>query len=356
LRPDCPAKDRLLQWRPSQPASIDDALSQDDAARISLALGEAFRDSTKATYAAGLKLYMDLCDTKGIPNRNRIPASNDLISLFVSQLVGAYSASAAKNYFAGVRAWHIIHRYRWTFDGPLFTTLLNAAKASAPKESKAPKKEPYTLAVLEALFRVLDLNSSRDAAVAAAASIAFYSLARAGELTVRSLKEFDPKVHVTTSNLGEDRDRFFHDVTTLRIPRTKVAIDGQTICWAKQDGLTDPYAALENHLRINKPEPHEHLFTHWAVTPGKSKKVPLTIKALRARLKTAAITANVKALQGHTFRVGGTLEYLLRGVPFEVVKSHGRWKGEAFQLYLRRHAQIIAPYIQARPEAHVEFV
>ncbi len=52
LRPDCQAKDRLLQWRPSQSAAINPALTADDAARISVALGEAFRSSTKATYAA----------------------------------------------------------------------------------------------------------------------------------------------------------------------------------------------------------------------------------------------------------------------------------------------------------------
>lgn len=61
-------------------------------------------------------------------------------------------------------------------------------------------------------------------------------------------------------------------------------------------------------------------------------------------------------LGGHAFRIGGTLEYLLRQVPFEVVKSHGRWKGDSFQLYLRKHSQILAPFLPAVPETHAGFV
>ena len=48
-------------------------------------------------------------------------------------------------------------------------------------------------------------------------------------------------------------------------------------------------------------------------------------------------------------RIGATLEYLLRGVPFDVVKSIGRWSGDSFKLYLRKHAVILAPYLQNAP-------
>ncbi|KAG1829990.1 hypothetical protein EV424DRAFT_1378728 [Suillus variegatus] len=56
--------------------------------------------------------------------------------------------------------------------------------------------------------------------------------------------------------------------------------------------------------------------------------------------------AGLGNLKGHGLRIGGTLEYLLRGVPFDVVKSMGRWSSEAFTVYLRKHALILAPYLQ----------
>ncbi|TEB31909.1 hypothetical protein FA13DRAFT_1628746, partial [Coprinellus micaceus] len=50
---------------------------------------------------------------------------------------------------------------------------------------------------------------------------------------------------------------------------------------------------------------------------------------------------------GHGIRIGPTLEYLLRGVPFDVMKVKGWWASDTFQTYLRKHAQILAPYMQA---------
>jgi len=52
-------------------------------------------------------------------------------------------------------------------------------------------------------------------------------------------------------------------------------------------------------------------------------------------------------LKGHSLHIGGTLLYLLKGVPFNVVKVMGRWAGEAFTLYLRHHALVLAPFLQA---------
>ncbi len=49
-------------------------------------------------------------------------------------------------------------------------------------------------------------------------------------------------------------------------------------------------------------------------------------------------------------------EYLLRGILFDVVKTIGRWKSDAFILYLRKHAQILAPYMQAVPAIHEQFI
>lgn len=59
--------------------------------------------------------------------------------------------------------------------------------------------------------------------------------------------------------------------------------------------------------------------------------------------------AGFSNLKGHSLHIGGTLEYLLRGIPFEVVQSQGQWAGKAFTLYLRKHAMILAPYLQANP-------
>jgi hypothetical protein len=63
----------------------------------------------------------------------------------------------------------------------------------------------------------------------------------------------------------------------------------------------------------------------------------------------ATTAVGLPDLKGHSFHIGGTLEYLLRGIPFDVIKSMRCWWSEAFMIYLHDHMLILAPYIQALP-------
>ena len=105
-------------------------------------------------------------------------------------------------------------------------------------------------------------------------------------------------------------------------------------------------SALENHFRINNVTPSEHLFT-WTHSSG--KRCPLSKRELTNRINKLADSINLPNLKGHSLRIGGTLEYLLHGVPFDVIQSQGRWAGNAFTIYLRKHAMILAPYLQSSP-------
>jgi hypothetical protein len=139
----------------------------------------------------------------------------------------------------------------------------------------------------------------------------------------------------------------------LFIPCTKCAPKGKPICWAEQDGPADPKASFLNHIWVNNPQPGEALFSH-NCTDGERR--PLIHEVFIKRIKAAARKAGLKALQGHGIRIGATLEYLLWGIPFEVVKVKGRWSSDAFLTYLRHHTQILAPYMQADQAALHRFL
>lgn len=139
----------------------------------------------------------------------------------------------------------------------------------------------------------------------------------------------------------------------IRLPWSKAAQEkGEEIYWAKQEGIADPHSALANHLKVNNPAPENHLFSYH----NKDGPHPMTKHALFCRVHQIARAKKLKKLPGHGIRVGGTLEYLLHGIQFNVVKTMGRWKSDAFKLYLRNHRQIMAPYIQADPKAFENFV
>lgn len=83
----------------------------------------------------------------------------------------------------------------------------------------------------------------------------------------------------------------FNLVTEIFLPRTKISNVGQSMFWAQQDNFTVHVEARQKNETFNSDG----------------------------------------ILKGHGLRIGGTLEYLLRGIPFDVVKF------------------ILAPYLQDSP-------
>ncbi|KAJ7740114.1 hypothetical protein B0H16DRAFT_1664503 [Mycena metata] len=180
----------------------------------------------------------------------------------------------------------------------------------------------------------------------------FYSCARLGELTVKTLTSFDPNLHAKPSDVREEIDPSGLLMTVIGIPVTKTKRTGEDIFYGEQAGPTDPKRAFQNHLLVNDPPANGHLFSY----RHKNSHRPLTKPAFLARIHKAFKASKLEPLQGHGIRIAGTLFYLLRGTPFDVVKTIGRWASDAFLLYLRKHAQIMAPYMQANPQLHTEFI
>jgi hypothetical protein len=81
--------------------------------------------------------------------------------------------------------------------------------------------------------------------------------AQLGKLTVKNLSSFNNEVHVKVTDLQRNIvDRSGNVVTTFHIPQTKVMPKekgGEIVFWARQDGPTDPDAALTSHVELNEP-------------------------------------------------------------------------------------------------------
>ncbi|KDQ49030.1 hypothetical protein JAAARDRAFT_144039 [Jaapia argillacea MUCL 33604] len=230
--------------------------------------------------------------------------------------------------------------------------LLKAASTLAPTSSKRKKCQPYTITFISSLQDHLALDNPLDAAVYACLTTTFYAAARVGEFMVRQLDTFNPAIHVKPSDKRQEQDRNGLMTTTFHLPQMKSSLDGKDVYWARQDGPTDPEAAWIQHQEVNQPLADGHLFAY----RFKDGYRPLTKAKFLERLRTAAREASLEPLQGHGICIGPTLEYLLRGLPFDVVKAKGRWASDVFMLYLQKHAQIMAPYMQSTPLLHEAFV
>jgi len=177
-------------------------------------------------------------------------------------------------------------------------------------------------------------------------------MAWVGEFTVPTLSSFDPDTHVKLSNMSIERDCNNLEMRVFQIPCTKTTREGEDVSFARQNGPTDPHHAFLEHLQINDPPPGGALFAYWY----KKGHHPLTKQKFIGHLAQAAKAAGMDPLQEHGIRIGLTLEYLLHNIPLKVIKTKGWWASDTFQLYLRKHTQILAPYMQAVPSLHEDFV
>ncbi|KAL6303491.1 hypothetical protein BKA93DRAFT_818002 [Sparassis latifolia] len=281
------------------------------------------------SYGAGLLVFHITCDAKHIPEEQRAPASSILMSSFVAMLAGTYSGKTIASYFYSVHIWHILHGLLWLMNKAETNILLKSADVLTPSTSKHTSRQPLMTQQLLHLHGQFKLSDSFDAAVWACLTTVFYAVARIDEVTIPKLTAFDGAHYVKRSNIRLARDRNGLEEMIFFIPVIKAASHGEDIYWAKQNRLTDPAAALANHLSVNNLPPEVPLFAYLHRCIGEAGK---DIQ---------------QHLYGHSICIGGTLEYLLWGIPFE---------SEAFTLYLQKHAQVMAPYMQATPDVHASLV
>jgi hypothetical protein len=313
-------------------------------ANTSIAIG------TRRLYGSGILVFNVYCDRIGVDDYGRIPASNAIMLGFVASLAGSYSQGTISSYVSGVRFWHQVHGIDWLGVDAHINREIHGTGEHAPEKSKRKLRLPVLPAHLVAIRQQLDLTSPLDAAVWACACCAFWAVARLGELVVRRLPGFDPAIHPARRHVTLNQlDRSGHDVDIIHLPSTKThQNEGEDIYFAARpmSGCC-PREALTNHLRVNPADDGHHVFAY----THKGSIRPLTRTAFEKRLRDTG----VELPTGHGFRIGGTLEYLLSGLPFGVMKVKGRWASDAFEKYLRKHAEVMAPYMQEHSDVLSEF-
>ena len=307
-------------------------------------------ESTKELYGTGLLIFHVYCDIHGIPEHHRAPVSSHVFAAFLSSCAGAYSGSSISNYAAAVRAWHLLHGLEWRVNEPEYKALLEGATRLAPAASKRSKRAPFTLEILEIFHSLMDHDNPRDAVIFACIVCSFFCIARLGEFTVPAISKFNPTKHITRAGLFFTQNHQNLPVIKFSIPMTKTSPTGEDVHCAPHilPSPSDPKTALDNHARINVGNVESHLFA-WKHPTGGLR--PLSKKEVIKRIDSITKAhPNLPDLKGHSLRIGGTLFYLLKGVPFDVVKTMGRWSSESFTLYLRHHALVLAPFLQSQPD------
>ncbi|KAG2338134.1 hypothetical protein BDR05DRAFT_978272 [Suillus weaverae] len=254
--------------------------------------------SAKETYGVGLLVFHMYCYLNCIEEEKCCPVSSNLLLKFLSSCTGAYLGSVIANFTASIKAWHLLHGRLWLVRPDKLKTMLGGATVLAPSTSKCPKRQPFTLKFISAICNHLDLNKPLNAAVLTCIMMTFYCIARLGEFTVRTVKSFDLKKHISRAGKVESTDHNSLPVTNFMLPSTKTS-------------------------QVAGERPEDHLFV-WKHEKG---LWPLSKSEFMKRMLLTTTVAGLLDFKG-------ILEYLLHRVPFDIIKTMERWLSEDFILYL----------------------
>lgn len=173
----------------------------------------------------------------------------------------------------------------------------------------------------------------------AAAVLCFFGFFRSGELTVPNETSFDEGAHlmfqdVTVDSL-ENPQVLKVKVKASKTDPYRVGID---VFVGRTDNDLCPVAAVLAYMRSRGPGPGP--FFRFA--DGK----PLTRARLVVKVKEAITAAGVdaSAYSGHSFRSGAATAATSQGIGDATIKTLGRWKSSAYQVYVKTPREQLANY------------
>jgi hypothetical protein len=236
--------------------------------------------------------------------------------------------STIKSYLAGIRSAAIIQGFDISDLSKMqrLKLVLRALKSIAPHTAT---RLPITNDILLRIRPHMKLDTYEGRAMWAAFTFAHSCLMRCGEFTARSYKD----KNYLSLGAWKWEPGAKHGIVTL--PRSKTSKEPVEIFVFANGSDTCPAAAMSKYMCARMRRRHSIRLDSplFAMEDG----TPLTRKALTKALRCALIAArvpNAELYKGHSFRRGGATSLARVGVADSVIKSIGRWKSQAYQLYV----------------------
>jgi hypothetical protein len=307
--------------------------------QLNWVIQNSWASSTLKRYSGAIHQFIRFCDEEGVPGHLRFPADEFVLCAFAASSAGHHSSSTPRNRLSALKAWHSAHNLEWKGSTRL-RFVLNGVRNLAPGSSKRPPRPPLNARMITHLIDNLDLNSPFDAAVAACAVTAFWGQCRLGELLPSNPSMVSDTPFPTRADFKRSNRNPLSCL--LHLPRTKTHHHGQDIVLVDQYDPINPISLLKNHIRVSKIAKHDLLFSYISTD---SRSI-LTKATFLHRCNTIWQSFGYPHISGHCFRIGGTTELLIAGIPPDIVKATGRWSSESFLRYWRSLDDIVPQHIR----------
>ena len=207
---------------------------------------------------------------------------------------------------------------------------------------------PITPAILERLRTLwMGVRTSDNITLWAAASLCFFGFFRSGEITVPSIRGFNPAHHLAWGDVSAD-NKVKSTMLQIHLKKSKTDQLGRGM---------DVYVGRTGC-------PVEAILAYIAVRGDSSgpffklgDQTPLTKAKFIARVRQALLALGLpyNNFAGHSFRIGAATTAAERGLEDSVITKLGRWSSAAFLSHIRtpskelgKHAHRLGSYSQSR--------
>lgn len=291
-----------------------------------------------STYAAIINRYEKLAIENEWKNGNKTiwPISRENLTRFITYLYPRVTPSTITSYLCALKYHHNMYHMEWNcirYD-PLIKQLLKTIEDNHTFKP-TQQKEHITRDQLRDIKGKLCLENPDDLVFWSVALVAFYGLARLGELLPKSHQDI---MKVPTIQALKFEKAHTGTFAIIQLPRTKnhkVTERPTLIINPTNDDLC-PIHVLKKYAILRTNSIHASgskiLFTR---ANGNMATKGWFINILKSLLPNANVA-------GHSFRAGGTTELVIRGVHLPLVQRIGRWSSDAFLKYIRTHPATIA--------------
>ena len=307
-----------------------------------------FADSTKSTYRAQFKVYMQFCMHHGYMP---VPITSDKLCMYAAFLARTRKFSTVRQYLNVVRILHL----ESGFPNPLLDNwFLRSVRLGIQrvKGDSLVQKLPITPEILLKVRLVLNLADPADAMFWAVSLTAFFGLFRKGDLLLANMRQFDKSkhlrrrdiclgplgatIHLRHSKTIQNSERVLH----VPIP----ILSGHPLC---------PVQAIIQVFSMHKP--HSLDAPAYSLPPVVGSSIlsqSMFSKKLSKVLNSIGIQSS--RYSGHSFRRGGASWALQCGFPSDIIRMMGDWKSDAYRRYLdmpfASHVQFAKAFGAALPK------
>jgi hypothetical protein len=265
---------------------------------------------------------MRFADSYGI--MRPLPATEDLLCLWVTDLARRVSFAAIKNYLFAVRSLHVDVGLPSPLGGPRLDRICRGVRREQVGRVTR-KRLPITTELLDRMRTLIDPASVDQCCLMAAFSLATGGLLRGKEFAaVPGEADRIPRVRDLTAHPD-------HVVLRLRVSKTDPFGRGCDVCIAAPAAVAD----VRRYLCLRATtQPAQPLLM---LSDGTALTLRTVMTAARTLLQRSGVDLSMS--RGLSFRRGGATSLALAGVPDRIIKQLGRWRSFVYSIYIEEPSQ-----------------